>query len=95
MLLVATLCASSYLTEINPFYYREKIPPRITEFSKPENSSKPLNCERDVKLGKKGQFKITMLASFAGSGNTWSRFLIENASGYYTGSVFNDKKLCK
>ena len=31
-----------------------------------------------------------MLASFPGSGNTWSRLLIEYASGYFTGSIYND-----
>jgi len=31
-----------------------------------------------------------VLASFPGSGNTWSRMLLEYASGYYTGSIYND-----
>lgn len=33
------------------------------------------------------------LVSFPGSGNSWLRYLIENASGYFTGSVYNDKQL--
>jgi len=31
-----------------------------------------------------------VLASFPGSGNTWSRMLLEYASGVYTGSIYND-----
>jgi len=30
-----------------------------------------------------------------GAGNTWSRFLIEQATGFYTGSSFNDGTLKK
>jgi hypothetical protein len=33
------------------------------------------------------------LASFPGSGNTWVRLLIEQATGVFTGSVYNDKSL--
>lgn len=31
---------------------------------------------------------LVAIVSFPGSGNTWSRFLIEEASGYYTGTVY-------
>ena len=34
-----------------------------------------------------------MLVSFPGSGNTWTRLLIEDVTGYYTGSVYFDKSL--
>ena len=33
------------------------------------------------------------LISFPGSGNTWIRFLIESATGIYTGSAYNDSAL--
>ena len=36
-----------------------------------------------------------MLASFPGSGNTWVRLLLEDASGFYTGSVYADGSLGK
>ena len=36
---------------------------------------------------------ITALVSFPGSGNTWMRYLIEQASGVFTGSVYCDKGL--
>ena len=35
------------------------------------------------------------LASFPGSGNTWTRLLLEHASGYYTGSVYDDVDLMR
>ncbi|KAI0242306.1 WSC domain-containing protein 2 [Lamellibrachia satsuma] len=37
----------------------------------------------------------TALASFPGSGNTWTRHLIQQATGVYTGSVYSDKVLVK
>ena len=33
------------------------------------------------------------LASFPGSGNTWVRFLLEQSTGFYTGSVYFDRQL--
>lgn len=33
------------------------------------------------------------LASYPGSGNTWVRYLIEAASGVYTGSIYKDANL--
>lgn len=37
--------------------------------------------------------ELVALASFPGSGNTWTRHLIELATGYYTGSYYFDKSL--
>lgn len=36
-----------------------------------------------------------VLASFPGSGNTWTRLLLEHASGFYTGSVYDDVDLMR
>ena len=36
---------------------------------------------------------ITALVSFHGSGNTWVRYLIEQATGVYTGSIYCDQIL--
>ena len=47
-------------------------------------------CARKVKIGKENQLELVMLTSFPGSGNTWVRTLLEDASGFYTGSVFTD-----
>lgn len=35
----------------------------------------------------------TALASYPGSGNTWLRFLIESASGVFTGSLYKDLEI--
>ncbi|KAK7086073.1 WSC domain-containing protein 1, partial [Halocaridina rubra] len=35
----------------------------------------------------------TALASFPGSGNTWLRYLIQGATGLFTGSIYNDRQL--
>ena len=35
----------------------------------------------------------TALASFPGSGNTWLRFLIESATGIFTGSRYKDLQI--
>ncbi|XP_076810522.1 sialate:O-sulfotransferase 1-like [Clavelina lepadiformis] len=38
-------------------------------------------------------YNQTVLTSFPGSGNTWTRHLLERATGIYTGSVYGDKLL--
>lgn len=37
--------------------------------------------------------KLIGLASFPGSGNTWTRTLLEQATGIYTGSIYTDTSL--
>ena len=49
-------------------------------------------CET-IKMGEPGQFQKVMLASFPGSGNTWTRYVIERATGFFTGAVANDSTL--
>ena len=34
-----------------------------------------------------------LITSLPGSGNSWSRLLIEYATGYYTGSIYGDESL--
>lgn len=46
-----------------------------------------------VDFGEYGQFPPRSLSSYPGSGNTWVRYLIEEFTGYYTGSIYDDKKL--
>jgi len=48
-----------------------------------------------VQFAKQGTFQPRALVSFPGSGNSWLRYLIERSSGYFTGSVYEDKKLFK
>ncbi|XP_063219231.1 WSCD family member AAEL009094 [Bacillus rossius redtenbacheri] len=38
---------------------------------------------------------VVALASFPGSGNTWVRYLLQQATGIYTGSVYKDYGLLK
>ena len=35
------------------------------------------------------------LVSYPGSGNTWTRYLVEAATGVFTGSIFNDKSILR
>jgi len=58
-----------------------------------KNNPKFSDCDRKVKLGKADEFDLVMLVSFPGSGNTWSRLLIEDVTGFYSGSVYWDKSL--
>ena len=37
--------------------------------------------------------KPVALASFPGSGNTWTRYLLQQATGIWTGSIYHDKAL--
>lgn len=48
-----------------------------------------------VKSGDKGQFNIIPLLSLPGSGNTWVRYLIEQSTGFWTGSMYHDPVLGK
>jgi len=48
-----------------------------------------------VRFGQTDSFPLTSLTSYPGSGNTWTRYLIEEYTGYYTGSVYNDIVLYK
>ena len=57
------------------------------------NHASDYDCAREVKLAEKNELELVMLASFPGSGNTWVRLLLEDASGFYTGSVYTDKSL--
>ncbi|XP_014675639.1 PREDICTED: WSC domain-containing protein 1-like isoform X2 [Priapulus caudatus] len=47
-----------------------------------------LRCQ--VRLAPPKTFPPVALASFPGSGNTWTRHLIELLTGYFTGSIYND-----
>merc|ERR1711935_309021 len=46
-----------------------------------------------VRFGQTDSFPLTSLTSYPGSGNTWVRYLIEEYTGYYTGSIYNDNNL--
>jgi len=46
-----------------------------------------------TRFAQKGSLPSRALVSYPGSGNTWIRYLIEGATGVYTGSVFHDKRI--
>ena len=47
----------------------------------------------ETRIARPGSLAKRALASYPGSGNTWIRYLIEGASGIYTGSIFYDKSI--
>ncbi|XP_071536183.1 LOW QUALITY PROTEIN: uncharacterized protein [Panulirus ornatus] len=46
-----------------------------------------------VRFGEVGTLPLCALASYPGSGNTWTRHLLEAASGVFTGSTYRDQQL--
>jgi hypothetical protein len=82
-------------------------PPHSPQPSDSTDSSVPIrwtdvNCSNIPSLPTRRHFmelnesegrRPALLWSFPGSGNTWSRLLIELATGVFTGSVFNDQGL--
>ncbi|XP_070185073.1 WSCD family member GA21586-like [Littorina saxatilis] len=58
------------------------------------NSSGPSPCKRNLGFSPV-PLPVTALASVHGSGNTWVRHLLQQLTGIYTGSVYNDKQLIR
>ena len=61
-----------------------------------ETDMRGQTCERERKFINEYDrisFPITALWSFPGSGNTFTRLLLEYGSGYYTGSIYSDRVL--
>ena len=48
---------------------------------------------RILDLSLLGSLQTRALVSYPGSGNTWTRYLVEAATGVFTGSVFNDESI--
>ncbi|CAG0888869.1 unnamed protein product [Darwinula stevensoni] len=55
--------------------------------------STTLPAKRNRSFADVGHFPAVALASFPCSGNTWTRYLVERASGYFTGSSYRDTGL--
>ena len=67
---------------------------QINPTNKFQSTGQTDNCQ--VKPGRVHQFKFIPLLSFPGSGNTWLRKLVEDATGYQTTTVERgDKQLAK
>ncbi|XP_071817988.1 sialate:O-sulfotransferase 1-like [Apostichopus japonicus] len=47
------------------------------------------NCILNRKFMPNGSMPLILLLSIPGSGNTWVRYLLERASGIYTGSIYH------
>ena len=58
-------------------------------------SSDPECSQYRTRFVMRGSLPTRALVSFPGSGNTWTRYLVEAASGVFTGSVFNDRLIIK
>ncbi|XP_037084254.1 WSC domain-containing protein 1-like [Pollicipes pollicipes] len=43
-----------------------------------------------IRFAERGSLPVVALTSYPGSGNTWTRYLLEMASGVFTGSVYYD-----
>ncbi|XP_071946552.1 sialate:O-sulfotransferase 2-like [Antedon mediterranea] len=59
-----------------------------------KTSIKDTSCDI-IEMRPPNTMPLVSLASFPGSGNTWVRYLIERATGIYTGSYYNDGELSK
>nr|XP_039267939.1 WSC domain-containing protein 2-like [Styela clava] len=55
--------------------------------------SEDRRCAKRRFLRKGEMYRKIALATFPGSGNTWMRYLIESATGIYTGSKYGDRSL--
>ena len=71
---------------------------RKTNFSSPNaissHSTSVKWCKKSLEFLPKSQRNYTIaLASFPGSGNTWLRYLLQQATGILTGSVYYDMEL--
>ena len=61
---------------------------------KPRLQFEKRTCTRYLEMKfMKNKTERVGLVSFPGSGNTWCRLLLEEMTGYFTGSVYKDKRL--
>ncbi|XP_058822804.1 WSCD family member AAEL009094 [Topomyia yanbarensis] len=65
------------------------------KFSNKLADSDRIANDRQLPAQKSSSRKLTALVSFPGSGNTWLRYLLQQATGILTGSVYKDYGLLK
>ena len=87
MILSASTMYLLYNFEISP------LPNFISNHRNDRQGSDHTPCSAN--LGRKHHFQTVILLSYPGCGNTWTRHLIEQATGYLTGSAYKDSKLRK
>ena len=51
------------------------------------------NCSQLMTRFSPKRLPVVYLASFPSSGNTWIRYMLEGATGIFTGSLYDDWKL--
>ena len=64
----------------------------VTMFTRKCHTDREMRFLTDAEAAKRGIF---YLASFPGSGNTWSRLLLEETTGVYTGAIYCDTQLLR
>ncbi|ELU02641.1 hypothetical protein CAPTEDRAFT_199613 [Capitella teleta] len=86
---IRSASAKSKFTKNTTLPQNTKIAKGITNVKskqdKPQDSSDPHSCQDN---SFSNNLPLTALASFPGAGNTWARHIIEQATGIYTGSVY-------
>ncbi|XP_045117318.1 uncharacterized protein LOC123508025 isoform X1 [Portunus trituberculatus] len=68
----------------------------LLDYGRPQHEPWPgrMGCSGlRVAFARRRTLPRTALASFPGSGNTWLRYLIQGATGLFTGSVYLDREL--
>uniref|UniRef100_A0A336MU61 CSON006209 protein n=1 Tax=Culicoides sonorensis TaxID=179676 RepID=A0A336MU61_CULSO len=63
--------------------------------NKHKDNTNNLASERNIKNNNNYDHNLVALVSFPGSGNTWLRYLLQQATGILTGSVYKDYGLLK
>lgn len=89
-------CLWSTIREyVLPIWWRE-IDEHWAKMCAPELVAKIRTCGRyRQRVFRNGSSDSAALASFPGSGNTWSRLLLEYGSGIFTGSIYDDIDLMR
>lgn len=80
----------TYLDNLSLSRFYKCLPSTKTKLLK--NKTQEISCHKQMTFLKRSS-PIVALASFQGSGNTWVRHLLEQATGLYTGSVYCDETL--
>ena len=86
---------SQIVSAITYLDLKDGIDNKITrDLNNKEQNNKSIDLiDCSVIEGRPSQFNLIPLLSLPGAGNTWTRFLLEQATGYLTGSVYFDRSL--
>jgi len=87
--LLACICVVFFLLAVN-LSSSNKTPVAVQSSTA---SDVPTHCTAALRFLPLDRSKVTVLASYPGSGNTWLRHLIQQGTRVHTGSVYNDASL--